>query len=119
MTGRRRDLLGDVALVAAAAAIAKSATAQGPEIKIGKGLRDLSDETLDFFRMLGVRHVVMPSAYSLTQRRRGLVPATDTGPPQRRTHAAMGPRGASADQDAHREQGPRADDDSPRAGCIG
>ena len=80
MTARRRELLRDAAVVAATAAIAKSAVGQGPQIKIGKGLRDLSDETLDFFRMLGVRHVVMPSAYSLTQRRRGLVPATDTGP---------------------------------------
>ena len=80
MTEGRRALLRDAAVVAAAAAIAKPAGAQAPQIKVGKGLRDLSDETLDFFRMLGVRHVVMPSSYSLTQRRRGLVPATDTGP---------------------------------------
>ncbi len=80
MTARRRDLLRDGAALAAAAAVARSAAAQGPRIKVGKGLRDLSDETLDFFRMLGIRHVVMPTSYSLTQRRRGLVPATDTGP---------------------------------------
>ena len=80
MTEGRRALLRDATVVAAAAAIAKSAGAQAPQIKVGKGLRGLSDEKLDFFRMLGVRHVVMPSSYSLTQRRRGLVPATDTGP---------------------------------------
>ncbi len=88
MTERRRDLLRDAAVLAAAAAIVGSAGAQGPQIKVGKGLRDLSDETLDFFRMLGVRHVVMPTSYSLTQRRRGLVPAPDTGP---RTHAPLKP----------------------------
>ena len=80
MTARRRDLLRDGAALAAAAAVARSAAAQGPRIKVGKGLRDLADETLDFFRMLGIRHVVMPTSYSLARRRRGLVPATDTGP---------------------------------------
>ena len=80
MTQRRRELLRDAAVLAAATAIARSAGAQEPQIKVGKGLRDLSDETLDFFRMLGVRHVTMPTSYSVTQRRRGLVPATDTGP---------------------------------------
>lgn len=88
MTARRRELLRDGAALAVAAALARSAATQGPPIKIGKGLRDLSDETLDFFQMLGIRHVVMPTSYSLTQRRRGLVPATDTGP---RTDAPMRP----------------------------
>ena len=80
MTTRRRELLRDAAVLAVAAAMARTADGQEPQIKIGKGLRDLSDATLDFFRMLGIRHVTMPSSYSLRQRRRGLVPATDTGP---------------------------------------
>ena len=88
MTGLRRDLLRDAAVLAATAAIVGSAGGQSPRIKVGKGLRDLSDETLGFFQMLGVRHVVMPTSYSLTQRRRGLVPATDMGP---RTSAPMAP----------------------------
>ena len=88
MTARRRELLRDGAALAVAAALARSAAAQGPPIKVGKGLRDLSDETLDFFQMLGIRHVVMPTSYSLAQRRRGLVPGTDTGP---RTDTPMRP----------------------------
>lgn len=80
MTVARRDLLRDAAALAVLSAAIRSAGAQGEGLKVGKGLRDLSDETLDFFRMLGVRHVAMPSSYSLTRRRRGLVPATDTGP---------------------------------------
>ena len=66
MTERRRDLLRDAAVVAAAAAIAKSAGAQGTELKVGKGLRDLSDETLDFFpnaRHSSRRHALVVLAH--------------------------------------------------------
>ncbi len=84
MTTQRRDLLQGAAAVAALALMANSAGAQTPALKIGKGLRDLSDETLDFFKMLGVQHVVMPSRYSIDVSRRGLVPSTDRGPQNNR-----------------------------------
>lgn len=80
MTTQRRDLLHAAAALAAVTLLAKSAGAQGHALKLGKGLRDLSDETLDFFKMLGVKHVVMPSRYSIDVSRRGLVPASDGGP---------------------------------------
>ena len=50
------------------------------ELKIGKGLRDLSDETLAFFRQLGVEHVVMPSRFNLKPAKRPLVPGASFGP---------------------------------------
>jgi len=80
MTTQRRDLLHAAAALAAVSVLAKAAGAQGPTLKLGKGLRDLSDETLDFFKMLGIEHVVMPSRYSIDVSRRGLVPTSDGGP---------------------------------------
>lgn len=50
------------------------------KLKIGKGLRDINDATLRFFRQMGVEHVVMPSRYNTEVRKRGLVPGTDHGP---------------------------------------
>ena len=44
------------------------------KLKIGKGLRDINDATLRFFRQMGVEHVVMPSRYNTEVRKRGLVP---------------------------------------------
>lgn len=79
MTGARRELLASAAALAAAALVGRAAAPEH-ELKLGKGLRDLAGETLDFFRMLGVRHVVMPTRYTLEPRRRGLVPAADRGP---------------------------------------
>ena len=70
----------DAAALAAAALLARKAGGQASELRLGKGIRDLSDETLDFFRMLGIRHVAMPSRYGTERRRRGLVPRTDAGP---------------------------------------
>ena len=88
MTGRRRELLCGAASLAALSFLACKASEQGCRLKVGKGLRDLSDETLDFFRRLGVRHVTMPTRYTLEPSRRGLVPAADFGP---RNSAPMQP----------------------------
>ncbi len=79
MTGGRRELLASAGALATAAFAARAAAPEN-ELKLGKGLRDLADETLDFYRMLGIRHVVMPRRFTLEPRRRGLVPATDRGP---------------------------------------
>ena len=95
MTARRRELLRDGAALAMAAALARSASAQGPPDQDRQGIaRPVGRERLEFFQMLGIRHVVMPTSYSLAQRRRGLVPATDTGPRNRCADEAVGPRGA-------------------------
>ncbi len=79
MIESRRHLLASAGALAAATLAARAAEAQR-ELKVGKGLRDLADETLAFFRMLGIQHVVMPTRYTVETRRRGLVPATDRGP---------------------------------------
>ena len=50
------------------------------QLKIAKGLRDVSSQTLRFFRQMGVEHVTMPTRYRTTVTKRGLVPPTDTGP---------------------------------------
>jgi mannonate dehydratase len=50
------------------------------QLKLAKGLRDVSDESLLFFRQMGVEYVVMPTSYNTKVTRRGLVPATDKGP---------------------------------------
>jgi D-mannonate dehydratase len=52
----------------------------GHRLKLAKGLRDLSDDTIAFFRQLGVEHVVMPTRFNLEPSKRGLIPATDSGP---------------------------------------
>ena len=80
MTETRRTLTAGAAALAALAFLARKAGGKVPELKLGKGIRDLSDETLDFFRILGIRYVAMPARYSMQRRRRGLVPRTDTGP---------------------------------------
>ena len=80
MTEDRRALMAGAAALAACTCLARNVRGQDPELKLGMGIRDLSDETLDFFRMLGIRYVAMPSNYSVQRRRRGLVPRRDTGP---------------------------------------
>lgn len=72
--------MAGAAALAASAFLAREAGANSSELKLGKGIRDLSDETLDFFSMLGVRYVAMPASYRTQRQRRGLVPRTDTGP---------------------------------------
>ncbi|MCP5110684.1 MAG: hypothetical protein GY953_07605, partial [bacterium] len=49
-------------------------------IKLGKGLRDVSDETLQFFLQMGVKYTTLPSRYSTRVTKRPLVPGTDRGP---------------------------------------
>jgi mannonate dehydratase len=66
--------------MAAVSCAARHASSERHRLKLGKGLRDLARRTLDFFRMLGIRHVAMPTRYSVEPTRRGLVPRTDTGP---------------------------------------
>lgn len=72
-SGRRQVAAG----LFVAAARAQSAPAQ---LKLAKGLRDLNEATLRFFRQLGVEHVVMPSRYREEVTKRPLVPATQRGP---------------------------------------
>lgn len=80
----RRDLMLAATTFAAASATATAVQAQsaGSEhhLKIGKGLRDLSDETLTFFKQMGIEHVVMPTRLNMTRAKRGLVPSADRGP---------------------------------------
>ncbi len=80
----RRDWMLAATTFAAATAAAHAAKAQGTtsvhRLKVGKGLRDLSDETLTFFKQMGIEHVTMPTRLNLTRRKRGLVPSTDGGP---------------------------------------
>jgi len=49
-------------------------------IKLAMGLRNLADETLRFFRQMGVEYVTMPARYNTRVTRRGLAPAADRGP---------------------------------------
>ena len=80
----RRDWMLAATTFAAATAAAHAAKAQGTtsdhRLKVGKGLRDLSEETLTFFKQMGIEHVTMPTRLNLTRRKRGLVPSTDSGP---------------------------------------
>ena len=80
MTALRRRLLAAAAAVASLSCAQRSASPSKHELKLGKGLRDLSHATLSFFRMLGIRHVAMPTRYSVQPTRRALVPRTDRGP---------------------------------------
>jgi hypothetical protein len=80
----RRDWMLAATTFAAATAAAHAAkvqeTTSDHRLKVGKGLRDLSDETLTFFKQIGIEHVTMPTRLNLTRRKRGPVPSTDRGP---------------------------------------
>lgn len=80
MTDTRRSFLAGAAPMAPLAGATQSTGPAKHRLKLGKGLRDLSQGTLGFYRKLGIRHVVMPTRYSVQPTRRGLVPRTDTGP---------------------------------------
>ena len=67
-------------VLAAQPTFAQSQQSSPTTLKLGKGLRDLSDETIAFFQQLGVKHVTMPSRFNTTPSKRGLVPGTDRGP---------------------------------------
>jgi D-mannonate dehydratase len=54
--------------------------APGHHLKLAKGLRDLSDETLAFFKQLGIEHVVMPASFNREPSKRDLIPGSDNGP---------------------------------------
>ena len=53
-----------------------------PQIKIGKGIGDISEQTLRFYRQIGVDAVVMPTRWRTEPGtgERKLVPPTQTGP---------------------------------------
>ena len=78
----RRRLFQGSALAAAATALESGIQGQESQhrLKLAKGLRDLSDETITFFKQLGAEHVVMPSRFNTNRSKRGLVPSTDRGP---------------------------------------
>ncbi len=59
---------------------ALSAQTPEPRLKVAKGLRDLSDETIAFYKQMGVEHVVMPTRFNTKPSKRDLIPATDNGP---------------------------------------
>ncbi len=83
MPTTRRQLFQGAAALAAAGTVraqAPAPSAQPVQIKVAKGLRDLSDETLSFFKQLGVRHVVMPGNFNLKASKREMVPPADFGP---------------------------------------
>ena len=79
---RRRFLSSSASAAGATRAVpTSSAVAQGQiPLKIAKGLRDLSDETLNFFLQMGVEYVKMPTRFNTRRTKRGLVPATGRGP---------------------------------------
>ena len=80
---RRRLFQGAAAAAAVqtfAASEASAAPRSGFPLKIAKGLRDVSDETLNFFLQMGVEYVTMPSRFNIRRTKRGLVPGTDRGP---------------------------------------
>jgi mannonate dehydratase len=56
------------------------------QIKIGKGLGTLAEETLRFYRQIDVEHVGLPTRYHTRVGTRPLVPPTQTGP-----RGALGP----------------------------
>jgi len=81
MPTTRRQLFHSAAALAAAQALpAQSPDLEVFRLKVAKGLRDLADETLTFFKQLGIEHVVMPTRFNTTASKRGLVPGTDNGP---------------------------------------
>ncbi len=53
-----------------------------PQIKIGKGIGDISEQTLRFYRQIGVDAVAMPTRWRTEPGtgERKLVPPTQTGP---------------------------------------
>ncbi len=78
----RRDWMLAATTFAAATAAAGATQAQDAahSLKVAKGLRDLADDTLTFFKQMGIEHVVMPTRFNLEPSRRNLVPSTDRGP---------------------------------------
>ena len=60
----------------------KRRTTAMPQIKIGKGIGDISEQTLRFYRQIGVDAVVMPTRWRTEPGtgERKLVPPTQTGP---------------------------------------
>ena len=80
----RRDWVLAATTFAAGTAAARAARAQSPagahRLKVAKGLRDLSDDTLTFFKQMGIEHVVMPTRFNLDPSPRPLVPAASRGP---------------------------------------
>lgn len=50
------------------------------QIKLAKGLRNVADETLQFFLQMGVEYVTMPTRYSTEVTKRGLAPSPARGP---------------------------------------
>lgn len=85
-TTTRRAFVQSGAAAGVASALSGPPTAHAADpvnaasLKLGKGLRDLSEETIAFFLQMGVEHVVMPGRFTNERRSRGLVPATDQGP---------------------------------------
>jgi len=74
----RRTLFQTAALAAAATTPGKAQPTG--RLKIAKGLRDLHEDTITFFRQMGVEHVVMPTRFTTERTKRGLVPSADRGP---------------------------------------
>jgi mannonate dehydratase len=72
----RRSLISTLA----GAAVAGSARAAASGIRIGMGVRDLSDATLRFVRQLGVEWIASPSQLILDNRLMGLVPPPGRAP---------------------------------------
>ena len=68
---RRQLFQGAAAATAVQTFSASEATAaprSGLPLKIAKGLRDVSDETVDFFLQMGVEYVTMPSRFNIRRR---------------------------------------------------
>ncbi len=60
--------------------MADKANGKVHQVKIGKGLGDTAEETLCFYRQIGVEAVNMPPRICMQVAARGLVPPTQTGP---------------------------------------
>ncbi|MEA3407935.1 MAG: mannonate dehydratase [Chloroflexota bacterium] len=60
--------------------MADKAIGEGHQIKIGKGLSDTAEETLRFYRQIGVETVCMPPQLRMEVTPRGLVPPAQSGP---------------------------------------
>ena len=71
---------GAAAVQTFSASEASAAPRSGLPLKIAKGLRDVSDETLNFFLQMGVEYVTIPSRFNIRRTKRGLVPGTGRGP---------------------------------------
>ena len=80
----RRQLFRGAAAAAAVQTFSASEASSAPRsdlpLKIAKGLRDVSDETVNFFLQMGVEYVKMPTRFNTRRSKRGLVPATGRGP---------------------------------------